>query len=97
MCQRMVTKTPSVPDKIIVRSRSSSIDLKKDGSKESLVVMDCDFDASPDDPEQISAVKGEYLFLITAYDDGWSQVRKRSNNKVGIVPSDFYNLAESQA
>ena len=91
------SKTPPVPEKIQLRSRSSSIDLKKDGSKESLVVMDCDFDASPDDPEQISAVKGEYLFLITAYDDGWSQVRKRSNNKVGIVPSDFYNLAENQA
>lgn len=86
-------ETPPIPLKV----RSSSIDLKKDGRKEQLVVMDCDFDADNADSEQVSCVKGEYLFLINAYDDGWSQVRKRSNGKVGIVPSDFYNLAENQA
>jgi len=88
-----------------VRRRMSSLGVSSDAvsedadveTKHKVVVMDFDFDADGADAEQLSCSKGDSLYLLEAFDDGWSQVRRVNDGKVGIVPSDYYITADMQA
>ena len=71
------------------RERTPSPIFDDDVAFEEQRTMQYDFNANPDDPNQVSATKGEVVDVMEIFEDGWIKVRRTKGGQVGLVPESY--------